>query len=552
MTGGAGCTPPPHLFDACAPIQLLFCRDALAFTLHQKRSREFRASDIVRVAPHITRITMDANVLHFVDRLVTIERPLHETPFPTSVHLLISCEPVVGGLFNVELETLSKGVEEIFDVKHGKHGTHGKHGYWTLSLLDAPFPVVIRESVESISVRAENDSCEYVSLVPRSKSSFAMPPSCTESSHVSSLSFPIHCRVETLEIECVRRTANGIDFRISASQVQNYMSTKRTDVRATLRGACATLVESRGIGANEAVVKVRLHARMDFQGFPMIFVEGHPWRLVSSESDAYHVSMRLRRLCAPRPALGDLLDCEIGAALCLLPCCYSNIDGDILPIETNSLLVAGKFEIRASDEHMILEQSLALSKGDAYARFLKDVFVQGNMVAETISHVSDRAFKRNIVPRSPKTDLAILRELKIYDYDFLDRDAGRRHEFGVVADELEALMPEAVQEVDGFVANVYSHATFSSSCLIIDGSHALTISADALLQLNSPGGGRFEVRVSFSSENDGKTFVTIQDTKMANGTYFVYGTWTRYKVANTTHLLMACINAMKHLMPPPP
>ena len=557
-------SPPPRLFDAAAAHRVLFCRDA-ALAAASLITMEFKLVVLARHDDEPPRtITIDANVLRFVDQLVSLRR-LNEddgSPFPKSVHLLTSCEPLPGGLFKIELETLSS--DPFFSENASGCGSS-----WTMTLLRAPFPIVVRESVDGVVLRADEDASQCVSLVPLSQAAFAMPPSCVESYHVSTLSFPIHRQVETLEVDRVRRTANGLDFRVSPHQRQHqqqrmYTTTHRTEVRATLRGACATLVEARAIGANEAVVKMRLHARVDFKGFPVVFVGGRPWRLITHETEAYQATLRLRRLAAPRPALGDLLDCAVGASLYILPCGHSTSDDDSAsPLEVDSVLISNRFEIRASDDHMILEDSLALSKGDAYARFLKDVFVQGNMVAETISHVSDRAFKREITPRPPQADLAVLRALNVYDYDFLDRDAGRRREFGVVADELEALLPEAVQEVNGFVANVYSKASFGASRLIIDGSHAATISnsssetSSALLQLRSAGGGWFEVRVAACSEGDGKTFVTMQPdaAKLANGDYFVYGTWTRYKVANTTHLLMACINAVKHLLgvsPPNP
>lgn len=263
--------------------------------------------------------------------------------------------------------------------------------------------------------------------------------------------------------------------------------------------------------------------------------------------------MTLRRLSDI--TIDDLLDAVPGTSLSVLPVqrvLIDVVDTDL--IKARALMLGGSHTLVVRDDRLVIDESISLSKYDEYARFLKDLFVQGNLVAKTMSHVSDRAFKRDIVQRSPAEDLDIVRKLVLYDYNFMDTDSEMKKEHGVLADELEELLPEAVKEIEGFVSDVFCKAKYSGGSLIIEGRFADKVRG-SLLQISRVDASKtkttFEIRVQSSHDGeDDKTYVAfdVEDSKaLTEGDYFVYGTWSKYKVANTTHLLMMCINAVKAL-----
>lgn len=79
--------------------------------------------------------------------------------------------------------------------------------------------------------------------------------------------------------------------------------------------------------------------------------------------------------------------------------------------------------------------------------------IDGNLaMTGTLIQPSDRRVKTNIVPMSPATQLDNLRKLKFYSYDLRKEWADStnipesdRHQTGVIAQELEQLIPEAVK-----------------------------------------------------------------------------------------------------------
>ena len=536
----------PKLFDCSGAFSVEFCRSVCTSPIESPEARSefsFRATASTTLKDSATlRVLVEAvggkQMIKHVDTLFCINS---ERSLPKNAFLLSACEPVASGLFYLELELLA-----------GRPGIHGwvdllvTGSQFTLQAIEAPFHVSTRERVSSVALRSQ-----VLTLLP------GLSTSClnfqgTESRHVASLTIPsASC---TFQCDHAEKTHGdgSIDLFMTDFPPRLVVTAQTVEVRVTLRGAPTVLVSVRPIGLDACTLSVRIpdRARLSLErmrGYDAIFVLGTPWRVSSIGSpisgDAYVIELVLHRLC--EPADFDLFDAQPGQALHLLPCkaLASNVvRSDV--IETHSVVVNG-YEIKSNDNHLVIEDSLAVSKRDTYARFLKNVSVQGNLVAETISHVSDRAFKRDIQTRSPQADLAAIKQLGVYDYSFLDRTS-KRVEFGVLADELETLIPGAVQEVQGFVANVYASATYNSTCLIIDGLFKDILTENALVQLSAINDGLWrEVKVLSAFENSSKTFVTLSDPTLANQDYFVYGTWAPYKVANTTQLLMACLNAIK-------
>ena len=88
------------------------------------------------------------------------------------------------------------------------------------------------------------------------------------------------------------------------------------------------------------------------------------------------------------------------------------------------------------------------------------VYASGRILALEFNAVSDRRLK-TIVGRSDNaTDLALLTKLRITDYHMRDRvQYGARAFKKVIAQEVEAVFPQAVEQHTGFLPDVYALAT---------------------------------------------------------------------------------------------
>ena len=454
--------------------------------------------------------------------------------------------------------------------------------------LDCGVPVDFRENLEDVAFSI--DPSTYVSGGkmtfrpgggPKSFFFAALPPGVADTNGSS-------C-VESVEIKDVVvrpvggpvRSGNRVEMSFEdISAVGGMVATSRKVAsRIVLRGWPIEVARVRQVGLHGAEVDVNAMSSMgtlrrlrsffadsDSDPAKTLFVQGRPWRLAAlKDVDRYTTVLSLKRL-APAPGSGDVLDLHPTSVACVLPVRVGASKSLRLDVVRAGVVAVGANEeneavLRNDRGSLLIEESLSLSRHDDYARFHKNLHVQGDLVAETISHVSDRAFKTDIVHRDPAKDVAILRELEIHEYAFFDRD-GPIKEFGVIADELERVLPEAVSVVEGFVPNVRAEATYrSSGFLVIVGRFEAVISKSPRLQVRRRGSDRTtwrDVRVALCYEDSTSTYVGLDDDydkagdRLEAGSYEVYGTWGEYKVASTTHLLMCCINAVKGLIGAPP
>jgi hypothetical protein len=488
----------------------------------------------------VVSCTADKMVVNCVDNLLKhIEHMVGIGPHNLSVYVISGCtNSGASGLWSLELELVGGSPFPFFQGLKV-----------SMALLTSPVPCVVREIMSSIafSTTSMNESSMKVGPPPDT-----ILEASRGSAIVASLSAPIGAGLVTVHPVSVSVKDMELDLKLSEIAMPTMIAANGPImVRMILRGAQVALDGIREAGQDTFIINVSLTNRRTLDVSRLlkfvdktIFAFSRPWRLeaVSQRDTVLKMTLTLKRLGPPIP-----LETFIGQAVFLMP---------VEPGLTSTLYVddaivfKGPRTIDVVDGRLVLDSTLILSSDDAYATFAKGLFVQGNLVAQTVSHVSDRVFKRNIVKRSPIQDLAILRELNVYDYSFMDGEGGPgTREFGVLADEVEALLPEAIRQVEGFVPNVYSNASFTGGMLVVQGLHGDKMKTGELFQLGEVGGGmKIRARVLSVHESESSTFVTI-DEKLETRDYFVYGTQTHYKVANTTHLLMACLNAIKALSP---
>ena len=85
------------------------------------------------------------------------------------------------------------------------------------------------------------------------------------------------------------------------------------------------------------------------------------------------------------------------------------------------------------------------------------IYTPNRMVAGEFDAISDARIKEIINRSNPENDLATVRKLQITDYRKVDKvQFGMRLEKGVIAQEVEKIVPEAVSTSTNFIPNIYS------------------------------------------------------------------------------------------------
>lgn len=83
----------------------------------------------------------------------------------------------------------------------------------------------------------------------------------------------------------------------------------------------------------------------------------------------------------------------------------------------------------------------------------------GNVAAPAVIVFSDKRIKDNVVGSDGAQDLAEVRKLRVADYDYVDQVAhGNKRAKGFIAQEVEKVMPEAVNSTRNFIPNIYALA----------------------------------------------------------------------------------------------
>ncbi len=469
---------------------------------------------------------------------------------PWSLYVLAGCTGVGGqtGVWSIELELVAG---DPYPMEAGSSVTFRP--------LESPAPCVVSETISTLSTEASYGRRSVV--IQPSPSTFLVPssPDAGSASMIVLLSAPsVEARPVTIGVArggALRLDLGGSTTTATAASAAAGPQT----ARMILRGAPVSVDSIASLSPESVTATLTLFDRRSLTADSLAtfvgstaFLFDRAWRLVSvtpDESSVLTFSVVLRRL----GRAADLSNIGTGTVAFLAPV------RAVAPVATavdSSIVFKGPHYIEVVDGRLVIDSTLSLSPFDDHALCKKHFFVEGAVVAQSVSHVSDRVFKQDIRERSPSADLAALADLNIYDYTFREESGVGRPEFGVLAEEVERAFPGAVNDVDGFVPNVYSPGYFAGGLLAIDGAHAEKIGpGDELELVVGPQQGSVGTKVNATVETvcyeaaGDKTFLSLQ-RPLENRAYFIYGTRTRYKVVNTTRLLMACINAIKAIKSP--
>ena len=153
----------------------------------------------------------------------------------------------------------------------------------------------------------------------------------------------------------------------------------------------------------------------------------------------------------------------------------------------------------------------------------------GPVMASEFYATSDLRLKTVLGRSDNATDLALLNELRITDYTMRDRVAfGERAFKKVIAQEVEAVLPQAVTKQTGFLPDIYAPATavqtLGDSLLVISLPAGLPSAATAGQRLRLIGAAKQVLATVAHPAAAGARHLTVRRAQaLAGGAVFVYG-----------------------------
>jgi predicted DNA binding CopG/RHH family protein len=127
---------------------------------------------------------------------------------------------------------------------------------------------------------------------------------------------------------------------------------------------------------------------------------------------------------------------------------------------------------------------------------------------------------------------------------------GGRTQKGVIAQELEKLLPSLVSEKEGWLPNVYKDGftDVTGSIINLEGV-SFDIVKGNILKVIILGSQSLSVKIKNVNLNIEKntTDIEVEDKLQPLSDVFVYGSLDSYKMVDNTYLFMTSINAIKAL-----
>jgi hypothetical protein len=213
----------------------------------------------------------------------------------------------------------------------------------------------------------------------------------------------------------------------------------------------------------------------------------------------------------------------------------------------------------------------------AGVRVTGDVTLTGDVTAHSYKYRSDQRLKVGVSPSDARADLEAVAAVRVRRYAFADTGAGTgpdtgadtgaggasgRAHTGVLAHELEAVMPDAVSwtSAEEFVADVAASATIAPPASAAGGAQLVRLlslplhasarppAAGALLRLRDGGGAVRECRLAtVLHATDWWVEPEAARGPLTPGDGYVWGTRARVRTVDTSEVLFRGISALQAL-----
>jgi len=214
-----------------------------------------------------------------------------------------------------------------------------------------------------------------------------------------------------------------------------------------------------------------------------------------------------------------------------------------------------KFYMCYSNDVMLMNDTMQIGLSGVVINY--DTEVQGVITANDFLSVSDSILKKNITPSLPEKDLERILRLDIKDYEFKDKAKfGANPKKGVIAQEVEKVVPEIVSHTKGFVPSIYRYGKIVSPNKIIIKEFPIEARPEGLLASGRirihHNGKDIELPVKRTLYKNEKLKLYIKDeaafkTEMLKQRVLVYGHYDSYKIIDKDYLFMMAVNSIKAL-----
>lgn len=152
------------------------------------------------------------------------------------------------------------------------------------------------------------------------------------------------------------------------------------------------------------------------------------------------------------------------------------------------------------------------------------IYAAGRMVAAEFDSYSDRRIKKDIEEQAPETSLGKADKLKVVTYHYIDQQAkGSKHKTGFIAQEVEQVLPDAVNTNEGFLPNIFEvpvQACLTGRTLTLTTSKAHGLAAGDLVRILDNSNKPQDVTVAGT---DGADHFTVANWTGGSDSIFIYG-----------------------------
>jgi hypothetical protein len=173
--------------------------------------------------------------------------------------------------------------------------------------------------------------------------------------------------------------------------------------------------------------------------------------------------------------------------------------------------------------------------------------VNGTIIADAYHSFSDSKIKKKIKKADPSKDLQILKNIKIYNFKLKDGGASQK---GVLAQDIEELLPEIVYEKRGFIPSICRNGRVTSSGSIGIMGLEQSVIADLLKEKYlrvMVDGKKQDIVMTKVREKRGAIFIKSQHHFGTGKEVYVFGPLSSCKTLDKDYLFMLLFNAVKAL-----
>jgi hypothetical protein len=172
----------------------------------------------------------------------------------------------------------------------------------------------------------------------------------------------------------------------------------------------------------------------------------------------------------------------------------------------------------------------------------KKTVINGTITAEGYYSSSDLKLKKNVVDVDPLSDLEIIKKVCVKDFTWKSTNKSER---GVIAQEIEELIPGIIKEEEEYIASICDYAIVApNAILIFEMCHLSELTVGNKLKVHQKKDVFQYVQVLNLRVLDFKLHVSI-DKQFDAYKVYVYGPFSKYKVIDKDQLFMILLNAFK-------